>query len=232
MTITRWEYSKQRSHYHFDPTINEDADPHYKIIGRVQGDLAAVYQAQLKVCQPQANGFLNRFQAQGNRTDAPFTEPYDRAELEYLGLDPNHMFFYNLRSTDNDAVQDIMDSFKFKKATASFHIQPPGSVFPYHVDEIPGIKNNDADSWLDDDPKWAARFEIQVFDWQPGHVWAVGNTYWKQWRAGDILWHDWRHTPHGTANMGRSPRVTLQVTGLCSEQTLEIIQHANHQFRM
>jgi len=232
MTITRWEYSKKLSNYHFDNTVNEDADPHYKVIGRIEGDLSALYQAQLKVYQPEANGFLNRLQVQNNQVDPPFTMEYDRAELEYLNLDPNHTFFYNLRRTGNDAIQKIIDSFKFKKAGASFHIQKPGGLFPYHVDEIPGTKGNDPDSWLDKDPKWAARFEIQVFDWQPGHVWAVGNTYWKQWRAGDIVWHNWRDTPHGTCNLGRSDRVTLQVTGLCSEETIEIVNNTTHLFKL
>jgi hypothetical protein len=232
MTITRWDYSKQFSQYHFDPTVNEDADPHYKLIGRVEGDLAAVYEQQLKVQTPKANSFLSRFKVQRNLDDLPFTAEYDQAELEYLNLPLDHTFFYNLPRTGNETVQRILDSFKFERCGGSFHIQRPGGIFPYHIDEIPSIKDNDPNSWLDTDPKWAARFEIQVFDWQPGHVWAVGNTYWKQWKAGDILWHDWRHTPHGTCNFGRSDRVTLQVTGVCSEETLEIIKNCDYVFKI
>ena len=46
MTMTRWDYSKNLSNYHFDNTINEDNNPHYRVIGRVEGDLAALYEAQ------------------------------------------------------------------------------------------------------------------------------------------------------------------------------------------
>lgn len=232
MTITRWEYSRKLSRYHFDTTINEDTNPHYRVIGRIEGNLAAVYEAQLKVYKPEANGFLNRLQVQTDKEDLPFTIEYDRAELEYLNLDPDHIFFYNLRGTDSPVVQQIINSFKFKRAKASFHIQKPGGLFPFHIDELPRLKRNDPNSWLDKAPQWAARFEIQVFDWQPGHVWAIGNTYWKQWRAGDIVWHNWRDTPHGTCNFSRSDRVTLQVTGLCSEETIAIINNANHIFRI
>lgn len=232
MTLTRWDYSKQFSNYHFDNNVNEDTNPHFKVIGRIEGNLAALYEEQLKVYTPEPNGFLNRMQVQNRRDDPPYTTDYDRAELEYLNLDPDHIFFYNLHRTGNKTIQRIIDSFKFKKAGGSFHIQKPGGIFPYHIDEIPGIKGNDPNSWLDKDPQWAARFEIQVFDWQPGHVWAIGNTYWKQWKAGDIVWHNWRDTPHGTCNLGRSDRVTLQVTGLCSEETLEIIKNCNHVFRI
>ena len=228
MTTTRWDYSKQFSQYHFDPTINEDLAPHYKTIGRIEGDLAALYQQQLQAYTPAANGFLNRRKVQGKKDGSSFTESYDRAELEFLNLPLDHTFFDNLEITGNVKLQQILDSFRFTRASGSFHIQRPGAIFPYHIDELPGIKDNDPMSWLDRDPQWAARFEIQVFDWQPGHVWAVGNTYWKQWKSGDIVWHNWRDTPHGTCNFGRSDRVTLQVTGLCSNDTLEIIKNCNH----
>jgi hypothetical protein len=232
MTITRWDYSKSLSNYHFDSTINEDHQPHYKVIGRIEGDLAGLYEQQLKLHTPQANSFLSRFKVQSDRDDLPFTADYDRAELEYLNLPPDHTFFYNLRCGENETIQRIYDSFRFERRGGSFHIQRPGGMFPYHIDEIPYIKGNDPNSILDREPHRAARFEIQVFDWQPGHVWAVGNTYWKQWRAGDILWHNWRDTPHGTCNFGRSDRVTLQITGICSDETLEIIKNGNHVFEI
>jgi hypothetical protein len=232
MTKTRWDYSKELSNYHFDNSINEDANPHFKIIGRVKGDLLGFYKRSLEKFNPEPNGFLNRLDVQLDWKDIPYTIDYDRAELEYLQLDPNHVFFHNLRYDKTDmAIIKILMSFKFKDndlSGASFHIQRPGGVFPYHIDEIPGVKKNDPNSFLDKDPKWAARFEIQLYDWQPGHVWAVGNTYWKQWKAGDIAWHDWRNTPHGTANIGRSDRTTLQITGLCTEETLAIIANGNH----
>ena len=226
--ITRWDYSKNLSNYHFDSTVNEDSDPHFKLIGRVIGDLNLIYQQQLAKHPAVANGFLNRLKVQQNWDHPPFTSEYDRAELELLKLNPDHVFFHNLSADDNPTIQKIIDSFKFSAGGASFHIQRPGGVFPYHIDELPGTKGNDPDSWLDKDPKWAARFEIQVLDWQPGHVWAVGNTYWKQWKAGDIVWHNWRNTPHGTCNLGRSDRVTLQVTGKCTEETLRIIDNKNY----
>jgi len=228
MTITRWDFSKSRSNYHFDPTINEDDAPHHKLVGRVEGDLIGEFNRQLEKFPSEANGFLNRLKVQANHEKPPFTAEYDRAELEFLKLDPNHTFFYNLSSRDNPVLDKICDSFKFKRVHSSFHIQKPGGMFPYHIDEIPGFKDGQENHWLDTDPKWMARIEVQVFDWQPGHVWAVGNTYWKQWKSGDMVWHDWRNTPHGTCNFGRTDRVTLQITGLCSQETLDILDACNH----
>jgi len=223
--LTRWEYSKQFSNYHFDPTINEDQDPHWKYLGRVEGDLAGIFYSALEQGKIEPNGFLNRLSVQIGLTEKPFTYEYDKAELEYLNLDPNHTFFDNLNCKHLEGVQKIMSAFHCQHAGATFHIQRPGQTFPFHIDEIPGVKNNRHGSLLDKHPKWGCRFEIPIFDWQPGHVWAVGNTYWKQWKAGDIFWHDWRNTPHRTANISRCDRVTLQITGLCSGETIEIIEN-------
>lgn len=232
MTITRWEFSKSRSNYHFDPRVNEDAAPPFRIVGRVYADLASELARMIELYGAKPNGFKNRLSVQTASQEKPFTEDMDLAELAYLGLDPDHKFFLNVRARSSELVQKIGHHFKFEHWTAGFHIQRPGDLFPYHVDELPGIKENQIDHWLDRDPKWAARFEIQIYDWTPGHVWSYGNTYWKQWQAGDIAWHDWRNTPHGTANISRVDRATLQFTGLCSQATLDIIAAGNLEIRV
>jgi hypothetical protein len=225
MTQTRWDFSKSRSSYHFDPTIVEDSDPPFKIVGRVQGDLVYHLQEALKANPVRSNGFKNRLSVQSNVDDKPFTYDMDQEDLKYLGLNEDHTFFHNLKPT-TDILRTIRNFYGFQKKNfgGGFHIQKPGMMFPYHVDEIPNIKDNQIDHEFDKHPEQVARLEIMVYDWQPGHVWAYGNTYWKQWKAGDIAWHNWRDIPHGTANFGRSDRVTLQVTGLTTDLTLERLQ--------
>jgi hypothetical protein len=224
MEETRWDFSKSRSHYHFDPTINEDKNPPYKIVGRVNGDLVYHLQEALKANPVKANGFKNRLAVQKGSDDVPFTHDMDIADLRKLGLHEEHVFFDNLKPA-TDILERIRRHYKFRKLHfgGGFHIQKPGMMFPYHVDEIPGMKDNQPDHEFDRFPEGVARLEIMVHDWQPGHVWAYGNTYWKQWKAGDIAWHNWRDIPHGTANFGRSDRVTLQVTGLTSEYTRDML---------
>lgn len=231
MTMTRWDFSKSRSSYHFDPTIPEDDDPPFKIVGRVDGDLAYHLGQALQGTNGTPNGFLNRLKVQNGVGDKPFTADMDRAELEHLNLKPDHTFFNNVKPV-TDVVAKIRDAFGFAppapgQSGGSFHIQKPGMMFPYHVDEIPFVRGNQKDHWLDQNPFAVARLEIMVYDWQPGHVWAYGNTYWKQWKAGDIAWHDWRSTPHGTANIGRTDRATLQITGWTTEQTRQMIRDGN-----
>lgn len=224
MSQTRWDFSKSRSNYHFDPTINEDANPPFRVIGRIDGDLVYHLQEALKANPVRANGFKNRLSAQKDSGDKPFTHDMDQAELRHLNLQEDHVFFDNVKPATNilDMIR-MAFCFDATKYGGGFHIQKPGMMFPYHVDEIPGVKDNQIDHEFDKHPEKIARLEIMVYDWQPGHVWSYGNTYWKQWKAGDIAWHNWRDIPHGTANIGRSDRATLQVTGMTTERTRRMI---------
>jgi hypothetical protein len=63
------------------------------------------------------------------------------------------------------------------------------------------------------------RYFVQLTDWQPGHFWSYGNYMWSGWRAGDVSTFDWLNVPHSTANAGHTPRATLQVTGIITDQT-------------
>jgi len=49
-------------------------------------------------------------------------------------------------------------------------------------------------------------------DWQPGHYAEYINVAYVNWRAGAII--EWAYdTPHMAANLGLTPRYTLQITG-------------------
>jgi len=224
MPITRWEYSKAKSKYHFDPARDEDGAPPFRILGHVRGDLKAELERLLKIEKASGNTFTNRIQVQHGLDIAPYTREMDLEELRYRGLAEDHCFFHHLSIRQSELFREIAASFAMESSGAGVHLQYPGQSFPYHVDELPGLKRNDPDHWLDRRPEAAARFEIQLLDWEPGHVWAYGNSYWKQWRAGETAFHSWRDVPHGTANISRSIRATLQVTGLVTERTRRIIE--------
>jgi hypothetical protein len=49
-------------------------------------------------------------------------------------------------------------------------------------------------------------------DWQPGHYAEYMDVAYVNWRAGSII--EWTYdTPHMAANLGLTPRYTLQITG-------------------
>jgi hypothetical protein len=224
--ITRWQHTTAKSNYHFDPTVQEDSNPPFRVIGRVNGDLVSHLQAAIEQQKHLGYGFNNRVATQNGQV--PYTDEMDRADLESLGLEPDHTYNYQYRFA-TDVHLKLRDAFGFKPEYygGRFLVQKPGQMFHLHIDEAPWIRGNQKDHWTDQQPDAIARLTIMVYDWQPGHVYAYGNTYWKQWKAGDIVWHDWRNVPHATANIGRTDRATLQVTGWTTEQTLRMIREGN-----
>ena len=71
------------------------------------------------------------------------------------------------------------------------------------------------------------RILIQLTDWEPGQFWGYGNYQYHMWSAGDVTTFDWLNVPHCTANAGLVPRVTLQITGIQTEQTKEFLRILN-----
>ena len=47
------------------------------------------------------------------------------------------------------------------------------------------------------------------------------------WLAGEVHDFDWLNTPHATANASNFPRPSIQVTGLKSDRTRELIANAH-----
>lgn len=113
---------------------------------------------------------------------------------------------------------------------ARYHVQFPGEVTTWHTDifspahefltdlvgEIPddriGRDNN------------IRRVLISLQDWDWGHMMVFGKTPWINWNAGDVIYWDFG-VPHGSANMGFVPRISVSITGLITDKFLEITQH-------
>ncbi len=215
---SRWEYSKSTSNYHFDPTVDEDANPPFKRLGRFVGDWAGEMERAFRAV-PHQNGFLNRL-----RHAEPYTARLDRNDLAAMGVPEDWVLFdkYLVPATARK-LRKMAELLGMEGSHITLHCQRPGQVFFYHIDDLTSIRQNRGESDLLKDPSSVARFGIALQDWVPGHVYSFGNTYWKQWRAGDIVWHDWINVPHGTANLAHTPRITMQVTGFVTERTREIL---------
>ena len=54
-----------------------------------------------------------------------------------------------------------------------------------------------------------------------------GNFVYERWKAGEAHIFDWANVPHATANASNFPRPTIQITGLKSEKTREIIANGS-----
>ena len=96
--------------------------------------------------------------------------------------------------------------------------QMPGQILPSHIDNY----KKPTEKTTSDIAKQAVRFAVALSDWNVGHYWHFGNAVWQQWSKGDCVhWH--RTMAHGTANVGHTPRLTLQITGIPSEHTFKLI---------
>ena len=160
--------------------------------------------------------FLSKFRA----GTVPYTYDLDKYDMDTAGLSTNDIFVQKIIGKQLDKyrgdcpnIWKMINWFGFVEGTITpkLHFQFPGQVFPFHFDDL--TKQRGDDNTLTGDSDDWARVEIQIYDWDYGHVWGLAHTYWAHWKAGECVWHDWLTVPHGTANMSMSKRVTLQISG-------------------
>lgn len=221
---SRWEYSKATSNYHFDPTVKEDDNPPFTYLGSFSGD----WQEELARCARLAPKTKVHF---GNRlvfnvNEVPYTDVLDKNDLRAMNVAEDWTLYTGIKvpKFGFDKLRYMIDFFCLESTEVSIHAQGPGNVFFYHVDNLTGMRKNKNETEILEHPENVIRFSIALGDWVPGHVYAFGNTYWKQWKAGDIITHEWINIPHGTANLSPTTRYTLQVTGFKTEKTREILK--------
>lgn len=219
---SRYEYSKSTSRYHFDNFADDDLNPPFKRIGRFIGDWKD--EIAEMAASVRHNTYHNRMTA---RTS--YLDDLETKDLVKMGLGVDHVLHDKSTRSLTPTFQRMVDFFGFDKNKPihpTFHVQKPGQVFIKHIDSCAATRGNkasDSANYYFQHPELIARFLIALEDWQPGHMWAYGNTYWKQWRAGDIVFHSWVDIPHATANASHDPRYTIQVTGYVTEETNRII---------
>jgi hypothetical protein len=126
-----------------------------------------------------------------------------------------------------DAVFDISayptltrmsEYFAIEDAKIRMHYQQPGQMFNLHIDKL--------QERCPDDPERVIRMSIMLTDWEPGQFYLYGTTTYSHWRAGDVHIFDWANVPHATANASRSMRPVLQVTGLKTDRTRQLLEQA------
>lgn len=106
-------------------------------------------------------------------------------------------------------INDIKKYFSLKKCSFSFYRMNPGNILPYHQDTYSKyMKVNNID-----DINKICRAIIFLEDWKPGHYFEIADTPIINYRSGDyVLWKS--TTPHMAANLGKTNRFTLQLTGI------------------
>ncbi len=209
-----WDYTKERSTYHFDSTRKDQPEDVLTHLGRITGiDWSDDVKHIIESSKP-ATWETRGYKGEGvppPREDL-IAEEYD---IKRVGADPK-MIITNLNWQLPPSLQVLSAAFGLDDCMSRIHVQLPGQVWNLHIDKL--------GKWMPEDPSKVMRIFIQLTDWQPGQFWEYGNYHWNQWRAGDVSTFDWANMPHSTANAGHHPRVTFQLTGVKTEKTEKFLQ--------
>lgn len=118
----------------------------------------------------------------------------------------------DMRSTQpawNDTFINLFTSQGWKDIGTSYYRMLPGTVLPTHSDLY--IRYVDLFN-LQGQETTIRRAIVFLEDWQPGHYAEYLDEPFTNWKAGATV--EWYYdTPHLAANMGSTPRYTLQITG-------------------
>lgn len=232
---SRWDFMADRAGVprEYDKTRESDE---FIISGTFRGEWTTEVEALLeKYSGGRGFNFLNKA-TRGVNIIKPYTFDMDKYDLEeVLGVSSESEFVNKVTPKQLRESRDLcpsiwkmIDWFGFKGLVQpKIHIQHPGQVFPYHFDDLTTQRGNTDSFNVDKDTNKYARIEVQLFNWDYGQVWGIGDTFWTKWEAGEIMWCDWYSAPHGTANMGLKPRICLQLTGEIDEEILNRLKTNN-----
>jgi hypothetical protein len=206
-----WEITKQRSGYHFD---NFKFDPDLDKVTTL-GNIDPFWKEELDTFIELARPKTWRTRGkEGNERPA---EEYNEEEYDL------EQFGYGKDFVVSDLTWEVPETFNkiavwfgMENCKMRLHVQRPGQMWNLHLDKL--------EKWNPTDPSRVMRIMIALNDWEQGHFFSYGNYMHSGWHAGDVTTFDWRNLPHATANAGHGPRITLQMTGVVTDQTQNFLR--------
>jgi hypothetical protein len=199
---SRWESLKSRSNWHFDtkrpPQSGTDSFTH---VCRFDEDFseAIAHCMGLSKLGSWAEDKLGK-QAQ--------------QDLINHGADLSVPMFHQTVADEIELFQKINRYLGIENSTIRFHNQTTGQIVHTHFDNF-GIRYKQTDI--------VRRFAIMLSDWQLGQIFQLGNANFTQWHRGDCITWEWQDIPHSTANMGWWDRPMLQITGVTTTRTQDVL---------
>lgn len=139
-----------------------------------------------------------------------FNDPESLTEWRELGYTQTRFTgdLYDMRAAEPSWMKEFYKIFPWNNLSWSVYRMPPGSVLPMHSDTYARFR----EIYNLSDTSRIVRTIVFLEDWQSGHYLEMNGTPLTGWRAGD--WVSWRDDfPHLAANMGKTNRYTLQLTG-------------------
>lgn len=218
--LTNYEFTKQRSAYHYDTQLMDPRWDCIRGLGKFQGDWQDYVPKAVQMSQI-VNWANKRYTSESEESTGKNLEIND---LLVQGLNPEHNVMHRVvyDLSPFPKWQKMPDLIGFDRCVAKLQIQLTGDCTNVHVDKM--------DFHYADIPKteWdtIGRLIIMLTDWEPGQFMNFGNYNHSRWRAGEISTWDWRHVPHGTANSSLKPRVLMTVSGIKTPKSEEFFRHS------
>lgn len=152
-------------------------------------------------------------------------------DMAQIGADPYHTFF----TTYDQNVQLFRDISEkhlgLINYVCRFNLQKPTQILPAHFDKFDSLEKLMPDVYKGYDfyanHDKVRRFAVMLDDWKLGQVFQLGNSTFHQWRKGDCITWSWKDMPHCTGNLGLWDRPMLQITGMITDKTRELIAIGN-----
>ncbi len=139
----------------------------------------------------------------------PFNDPVSLKEWRDLGYTQTKFTgdMYDMRQDEPEWMFAITEAFPWRHFSWSVYRMNPGTTLPMHGDTYARFR--ELHNWTGD----VHRAVVYMEDWQSGHISEIEDTVITGWKAGDyIVWKN--DTQHLAANVGKTSRYTLQVTGV------------------
>jgi hypothetical protein len=146
-------------------------------------------------------------------TNEPFNNLKDLIEWRNLGYTQERFTgdLYDMRNPEPEWMQEFRVRVPVQNFSWSIYRMRPGDVLPNHSDTYAAFRR--VHNLSDHDT--ICRYVVFLEDWQSGHYFEIDGEPITGWIRGTaIAWQD--GTPHLAANMGKTDRYTLQLTGVAS----------------
>ena len=209
-----WQQSKLKSKYHFDSKRFDPEQDRVIVLGHIEPTWMSAI--DIVIAQSKSATWATRGYKSQDAVAPPEELAQEEYDLEQQGYGSDHTIT-DLNWQLPDSLQKISQEIGLKDCMCRIHVQQPGQVWNLHLDKLY--------KWCPEDPSRVMRIMIQLTDWQPGQFWEYGNYHHSGWRAGEVTTFDWANIPHSTANAGHHARVTLQLTGVVTDQTREYLTY-------
>jgi len=143
----------------------------------------------------------------------PFNNPWDVTMWQNLGFADKFVgAMCDMRKPQPVWNTHIIAEFErrgWKDVCTSYYRMDPGTILPQHIDTY---KRYIEIFELENTQQSIHRAIVFLENWDSGHYLEVAGEPVTKWSAGNVV--TWQYdTPHLAANMGYSPRYTLQITG-------------------